>query len=303
MLESLKYLIRKTMLTVSPIVLYKLQHYKLHKQYGSHAYWANIKRPKTFNEHIIASKLDGSLRKGGVVLVDKYNVKSYVENKLEIDYIIPTLCICTSVEELEEFMERGFDKSCVIKPTHMSGKVIFKNKNDHKFSINDIKEMRGWLNKNHYYMTGEPQYRDLEPRIIVEPFIGENGEPPVDYKIYCWNGKPEIIQLDSSRFSGHRRNFYNISWERLDITLHYPPCKDDQPRPSLLDEMLEVAAKLAQGHKFIRVDLYQSQGKVLFGELTYHPDSGNAPFNSYFVDNELGKMFLNRNYKYATSLR
>lgn len=288
MLNSFKCLVRKSMLSVSPVFLCKLQHYKLHKKFGSHSYWANVKNPKTFNERILSSKLDESLRQKGVMLVDKYNVKELVGREVGEKYIIPTLGVFDTVAELRA---AKLPRPCVIKPTHLSGRVIFLMSENENLTPKQVKQINGWFKVNHYFRSGEPQYRDLQPRVIVEPFIGEGNEPPVDYKIYCWKGSPEIIQLDSSRFSGHRRDFFTCNWEHLDMSLHYPQSDKPAQKPIKLDEMVNVASKLAKDHDFIRVDLYQVGEDVLFGELTFHPDSGNAPFDSYDTDLNLGKYF------------
>ena len=281
--------LRRSLLATAPRLLFRLQHYKLHKQFGSHAYWANLGQPKTFNEHILASKLDESLCQIGRQVVDKFNVKQYVADAVGVERVIPTLGI---FERVEDLVTAELSAPYVIKPTHLSGQVIFKMQEGG--GLDDAEKVRiaSWLRRNHYLSSGEPQYRDLDPRIIVEPYIGTNDGPPNDYKFFCWHGKPRLVQVDTSRFQGHRRNFFDTDWNPLDLQLRYPPSSQVIGKPTVLPEMLEIARTLSAGFSFVRVDLYEHDQQVLFGEMTFHPDSGNAPFGRFESDLELGRFFV-----------
>lgn len=284
----MKDLVRRLLLQLSPITLFKLQHYKLHKQFGCHAYWPNLASPRTFNEHVLRSKLDDSFHSIGKKVVDKFEAKKYVSDRVGQDKVIPTLGI---FDDLESLMSSDFSESHVIKPTHLSGQVIFKSGGQKRLTSGEMAQISDWLRRNHYYSTGEPQYRDLKPRIIVEPFIGTDSEPPNDYKIFCWQGEPRLIQVDTSRFQCHRRNFFDLNWHPLDLQLRYPRTNELIDKPARLAEMVEVAGRLALDFRFVRVDLYAIAGKVMVGELTFHPESGNAPFGRLESDLALGKYF------------
>ncbi len=283
-----KSAIRRSLLARAPRLLFRLQHYKLHKQFGSHAYWADLGQPKTFNEHILASKLDESLCQMGRQVVDKFNVKQYVADAVGVERVIPTLGI---FDRLEDLIAADLAAPYVIKPTHLSGQVIFKMQEGSHLEDAERKRISGWLCRNHYLSSGEPQYRDLDPRIIVEPYIGTDDGPPNDYKIFCWHGKPRLIQVDTSRFQGHRRNFFDVDWNPQDLQLRYPPSSQVMEQPVSLPEMLEIAKILSAGFSFVRVDLYEHRQEVLFGEMTFHPDSGNAPFGRFESGLELGRFF------------
>ena len=283
-----KNIFRKRLLAIAPRLLFKLQHYKLHKQFGNHAYWADLSQPKTFNEHILASKLDESLCQVGRQVVDKFNVKQYVADAVGVERIIPTLGI---FDRLEDLIAADLCAPYVIKPTHLSGQVIFNMRKGGALENAERLKISSWLRRNHYLSSGEPQYRDLDPRIIVEPYIGTDDGPPNDYKFFCWHGKPRLIQVDTSRFQGHRRNFFDIDWNPLDLQLRYPASSQTINQPGSFPEMLEMAETLSAGFSFVRVDLYEHDQQVLFGEMTFHPDSGNAPFGHYESDLELGRFF------------
>lgn len=279
---------QRTLLRLSPTLLFRLQHYKLHKQFGQHAYWADLTAPRTFNEHILASKLDESFAAVGRQVVDKFAVKQYVSERVGGDKVIPTLGV---FGDLQGLMSADLPVPHVIKPTHLSGQVIFKSAEQNHLTKDEMAQVSTWLQRNHYYSTGEPQYRDLEPRIIVEPFVGIDSRPPNDYKIFCWKGEPNLIQVDTNRFQGHRRNFFDLNWRPLDLQLRYPPGNGLIEKPAPLAEMLEVARRLSSDFRFVRVDLYAVADQVMFGELTFHPDSGNAPFGRLESDLALGKYF------------
>ena len=284
----MKDFLKRTLLQTSPILLFRMQHYKLHKKFGSHAYWANVRYPRTFNEHILASKLDDSLRILGKEVVDKFAAKQYVSDRVGGGLVIPTI---GCYDDLPSLLTARFPGSHVIKPTHLSGQVIFKLGADQVLTVREQRIVSKWLDTNHYFRTGEPQYRDLEPRIIVEPFIETASGPPDDYKFFCWHGKPRLIQVDTSRFQGHRRNFFDVDWNPQDLQLRYPPSSQAISQPVVLPAMLEIAETLSAGFSFVRVDLYELRQEVLFGEMTFHPDSGNAPFGRFESDLELGRFF------------
>lgn len=284
----MKDLVRRLLLQLSPITLFKLQHYKLHKQFGCHAYWPNLASPRTFNEHVLRSKLDDSFCAIGKKVVDKLEVKKYVSDRIGQDKVIPTLAV---FGDLESLIFSDFSESHVIKPTHLSGQVIFKSRGQARLTTGEMAQISGWLRRNHYYSTGEPQYRDLKPRIIVEPFIGTDSGPPNDYKIFCWQGEPRLIQVDTSRFQDHKRDFYDPKWQPLELQVRYPRGNELLEKPAPFAEMLDVARKLSSDYRFVRVDLYAVGGQILFGELTFHPGSGNEPFNCFESDLALGKYF------------
>ena len=265
-----------------------MQHYKLHRKFGSHAYWANLSSPRTFNEHILASKLDDSLRVLGKEVVDKFAAKQYVSDRVGGGLVIPTI---GCYDDLPSLLAARFPGSHVIKPTHLSGQVIFKLGADQVLTVREQRIVSKWFDTNHYFRTGEPQYRDLEPRIIVEPFIETASGPPDDYKFFCWKGEPRLVQVDTGRFRRHERNFFDSEWTPLDLQVRYP--RGDAPiqQPPRLAEMLAVARNLSADFQFARVDLYAVGEQVLFGELTFHPGSGNEPFGRFEDDLTLGEFF------------
>ena len=120
--------------------------------------------------------------------------------------------------------------------------------------------------------------------------IPQDGGQLLDYKFFCFNGKPEFVEVDFDCFTAHTRNFYSLAWERLPLQILYPPYQGDAERPNKLDEMIDVAKKLSKDFPFIRVDLYTCDDRVYFGELTFHPEGGFGPILPNEWDEKLGGM-------------
>ena len=109
-----------------------------------------------------------------------------------------------------------------------------------------------------------------------------------DYKIYCFNGNPEYIQVDLNRFSNHERIIYNTDWLRQDFSVLYPTSSIELAKPDKLDEMLNISRKLSEGLIFSRIDLYLHDNRIYFGEITLHPEGGNCPIIPEALDEPVG---------------
>lgn len=207
-----------------------------------------------------------------VSLVDKYSVREYVASRVGAEYLIPLLGVYDSPDAIEL---DGLPESFVLKPTHGSGWVILcRNKSEVDWPSVESR-LRIWLKRNYYYHAREWAYRHVPPRIVCEALLeDEAGRIPMDFKVFCFGGVPEMIQVDVDRFGDHRRDFYDTSWNRLPVELKYPASGRTLPRPSQLDRMLEVASALAAPFPVCRVDLYCVGSKVYFGELTFFPGNG-----------------------------
>jgi hypothetical protein len=130
--------------------------------------------------------------------------------------------------------------------------------------------------------------------LVEKLLLDHNEKIPFDYKLHCFNGDVKFIQVDIDRFTDHRRNFYDINWDLLPFV--WCTVIDGQPlwpngrevcQPKSLSEMLGVAKKLSANFLYVRVDLYELEGKVFFGELTFHPGNGAE----MFLPNEWDKRF------------
>lgn len=201
---------------------------------------------------------------------DKYLVKFFVKSTVGDQYNVPTIKILNSENEIMDFK---FPESCCIKPTHASGQFIIRSNNEPL----DLKKIIYWLGVNYHRESRERNYKDLTPRIIVEPLI-YNSVNIQDYKIFCSNGEPKFIQIDSDRVQNHTRCFYDVNWNKLDFSISYPMTINEIPRPKCLDEMIEVSKKISSFFDFVRVDFYTDGLSFMIGEITHCPESSNGRF-------------------------
>jgi hypothetical protein len=235
----------------------------------------NLIAPRRFTEKIQYLKLNNH-QIGLSRLVDKYEVRQHIKE----------LGLADILNQLYGVYERGEDikigqlpDSFVIKMTHGSGwNIVCPDKNKLQWDIEQAK-LRSWQKENFYYHTREWAYKNIQPRIIVEKYLQDGSGPALrDYKIFCFNGKPEMIGVDIDRFTDHRRNLYDLEWNLLPWRYIYPNASQVIPKLACLDDMLEVAKKLSQGLFFARIDLYVIQEKIIFGEITLTPHSGFGRF-------------------------
>lgn len=231
----------------------------------------DLRNPVTYNEKLQWLKL--YYRPAEMTqLVDKYAVREYVERRVGSEHLIPLLGLYESPEEVNI---DELPNSFVLKPTHGSGWVILC-KDKSRFDWEHAKaRLHTWLRRNYYYHAREWPYRDVPPRIICETYLSDEfGEVANDFKIFCFGGEPEVIEVDSSRFVNHRRDFYDTSWNRLPVQLRYPPSNRDIPRPKALERMLSLARALSEPFPVCRVDLYSIESRIYVGELTFFPGNG-----------------------------
>ena len=117
---------------------------------------------------------------------------------------------------------------------------------------------------------------------------GPTGKEPEDYKFFCFNGEPAVIQVDLDRFTNHQRVFYDLSWKKQPFGLLYPYCERVVSKPDNLATMIDIAKKLSEGIRFCRVDLYSWEKKTIFGEITFFPECGFGRFYPQSYDLHLG---------------
>lgn len=255
----------------------------------------NLQKPKTFNEKLQWLKLYDR-NPEYIKMVDKYEAKNYVAKIIGEKYIIPTIGIW------DKFDDINFDKmpnQFVLKCTHDSGGlVICRDKSE--FNINEAKKkINKSLKRNYFYSGREWPYKQIKPRIIAEEYVEEEvNKELVDYKLMSFNGKVKTIFTCTNRYSkdGMHITFFNRNWDKLPFERKYPSDKVNIDKPVTFDEMIELAEKLSNKIPFLRVDFYEVNGKIYFGELTFYPGSGFEKFEPEEWDYNLGKWIkLERN--------
>lgn len=232
----------------------------------------NLAHPATMNEKLQWLKLYN--RKPLLTkLVDKVTVKEYIAEKIGSEYVVPTLAVWDKPEEIDFSALPG---SFVIKTNHSGGNqgvAVVPDKS--KADITAIrKKMAASLKEDIYLNLGEWPYKNVVKKIFAEQYLGAN---PVDYKFYCFNGKADVVLVCIGRETGHTKfYFFNEKWElcRHNKAGKAAPEGFTVPKPEGMDRMFEIAAKLSEGFPFVRVDLYNVNGSIYFGELTFYPASG-----------------------------
>lgn len=246
----------------------------------------DLDKPKTFNEKIQWLKLyDSTAEK--TKLADKYLVRDWIKEKIGEEYLIPLLGVWDRFEDID------FDTlpdQFVLKANHGSGwNVIVKDKESLNIEATRTK-FNNWMKKNFAFCNGlELHYKDIEPKIIAEKYIKTDSGSVNDYKFFCFNGNIELIWVDANRYEGqHIRNIYSPDWELLPVTKDYPNDAGMDLKPECYEKMNELARILSKDFICVRVDFYEVDGKVYFGEMTFTSGSGYGTFNPPEFDYELG---------------
>lgn len=257
-------------------------------------YWAemgkslNIENPQTFNEKIQWLKLYNRNPKN-TKYVDKYEVRRYIAETIGEQYLIPLINV---YDEVNEINWDSLPNSFVLKCTHGSGSnIICKDKNNLDINLAK-KKLKRWMNQSWYYFGREWEYKNIKPRIICEKYIVDNHENDLkDYKIMCFNGKAKCIFVCLNRNSknGLNINIYDKNWNLLPFERNGAPnSKEIVKKPKNLELMLELAEVLAKEFPFLRVDFYDVNDKIYFGEMTFYPGSGFRGFTPEQYDEILG---------------
>lgn len=260
---------------------FKIRHY-YHTGKNLH-----LKNPVEFNEKIYWLKKyyhPTILTK----LADKYNVRSYVTEVIGAEYLIP---LVDYFQKSEDFNPEILPDSFIIKGTNGS-KTNYIVEDKKLMKVNKIRrKITKYLRHNHYYEGFEWAYKDIPPGVVIEELIHEPGKSFLtDYKIYCFQGKPEFVQVISDLDKIKAQTYFDIFWNPLPFTKSKKEHRiAPLPKPEKWEEMLEIAQKLAGRFPFVRVDLYYIKPKIYFGELTFYPASGRTDFypeeyNVYYGD-------------------
>lgn len=247
----------------------------------------DLKNPKTFNEKINWLKLFDR-KKEYIKMVDKYEVKNYVSKVIGEEHIIPTIGVYDRFEEINfEKLPNKF----VIKCTHDSGGAILC-KNKKFFDANEAKKKINFNLKNdYYYHAREWPYKYVKPRIIIEEYMEDKkNKKIVDYKFFCFNGKANYCLVCSDREENLKETFFDFKWNLAPFKRKNHDIDNTLKKPDNLDLMINLAQKLSKKVPFIRVDFYEVNGNVYFGELTFYPASGLSKFEPEEWDLNLGNM-------------
>ena len=265
------------------------------KEYLSWLYRARMGRfpdlnhPKSFNEKLQWLKLNDR-KPEYTEMVDKYLAKKYVEKRIGEKYIIPTLGVWDKFDQIE--FEKLPDQF-VLKTTHDSGGVVICKDKANFDKAAAKRKLEKSLKRNYYWAEREWPYKNVKPRIIAENYLSFlNGSDLVEYKVFCFNGKPALFLI--CKGEGHTdertNDFYDLEFNHIPVTVTCPNAKEKCQKPDEYEELLELSRKLAKNTYQLRVNLYVINHKIYFGELTFFHDSGCCKFNPPEWDKRFGDM-------------
>lgn len=250
----------------------------------------NLRNPREYNEKLQWLKLNDRKPEYST-MVDKYEVRGYIEDLLGDKYLIPCLGIYDSVDDIDiDALPDRF----VLKCTHDSGSVeICKDKSS--FDIEGARHRLSQAMKRNYYATyREWPYKYVKPRIIAEGYLEGDGGDLKDYKVMCFNGEAKIIEVHENRFvegKVHTQTFYDREWNIVPLT-QVETVTVDRPseRPRQLEEILRLSELIAKNMYHARIDWYIEGDKIYFGEITFFDGSGFESFSTPEMERMLGDM-------------
>lgn len=245
----------------------------------------DLKNPRTYNEKLLWLKLN-THEERYTRMVDKAEAKEYAAEIIGHEHIIPTLGVWDSFDEID-FDSLPFQ--FVLKTTHDSGGVVIcRDKSNF-----DLTAARRKLNKslrhNFFLDHREYPYKNVKPRIIAEQYMeDEDGKGLKDYKFFCFNGEPRMMFIATNRPVDTRFDFFDMDFNHLPFAQGHPWADGPISKPVSFEQMRELAWKLAKGLQQVRVDFYDINGQIYFGELTFFHFSGNCPFQPVEWDERIG---------------
>lgn len=248
----------------------------------------NLDNPKTFTEKIQWLKMHNT-NPVYSKMVDKYQVREIVASKIGESYLIPLLGVYNSFEEIE-FEE--LPEKFVLKTTHDSGNVVVCT-NRKELDLNSARiKLTKALGVNYFYISREYPYKNVPPRIIAETYIVTDTPQlgMVDYKFFCFNGKPEFVLVVSGRGNEVRNNFYDLDFKPFEVKGGFISSDFEITKPKNFDKMIEKAKTLSKDLIHVRIDLYNIEGKIYFGEYTFHHNGGVSQFEEIKEDLRWGKL-------------
>ena len=257
-------------------------------------YPLNIVNPKSLNEKLQWLKINDR-KPIYTIFADKFGIREYVKENIGEDLLIPLLYTTKRYQDIKP--ENLPDEPFILKANHDSGSYkIIRDKNKVDWKKLQV-DCRWWMSLNYYWYEREWQYKDIEPRIIVEKLlVDKSGKIPNDYKIHCINGNIEFIYVAVDREGVDKRNIYDKNWKPLPFTWsskykNASKQKGEQIQPPLsLDKMKVIAEKIAKLYPYVRVDFYDVDGKLYFGEITQCHGGGFDQIRPIEWDYKYGKM-------------
>ncbi len=239
-------------------------------------YLIKLDKIRGFNDFIVDYK--GQCVKLKSRFSDKINLSNNLFTDFNVVVDVPRkLFIFNDKMQLKKFDFKLIpDLKFIVKANHGSGMNIIVQENQ-ILEKKQIKEISRWFNFPSHYVNNEIHYNLFQKGVFIEELIGEN---VTDYKLFCYQGKCRVIQLDFDRYINHTRNLYSQDWELLDFEFVYENKFINIDKPKQMDEMIILSEKIASNFEFVRVDWFLVEDRFYLGELTFHPEGGVGPFKN-----------------------
>ena len=246
----------------------------------------DLKHPRTYNEKLQWLKLNDKHTEY-TRLVDKYAVKEYIEKLNWGGKTIPTLGVW---DRFDDIYFAQLPNQFVLKTTHDSGGIVIVKDKGKMDMQKARKKLEKSLRRKYFLMSREYPYKDVKPRIIAEKFmVDESGTELKDYKFFCFNGEVKFLFVATDRPFDTRFDFFDADFNHLPFKQGHPWAKKEIKKPANFEEMKQAAAALSKGMPHVRVDLYNINGEIYFGELTFFHFSGVVPFEPAEWDEKIGE--------------
>lgn len=247
----------------------------------------DLNNPQSFNEKIQWLKLYNRIPLY-TQLVDKYGVRDYVKEKIGEKYLTKCYGI---YNHFEDIVFDDLPDKFVLKCTHDCGSVVLCDSNSRIDMVKVSKKLNSALARNYFYQGREWPYKNVEPRIIAEEYLEDQTTKDLyDYKFFCFNGVPKVLFIAIGRQAGNLQlNFYDMDFNKLPFERGYPNYDKKIPKPKNFKKMIELAAILSEGIPFVRVDFYDIEDRIVFGEMTFSPGGGMEVFKPKKWDYILGE--------------
>lgn len=241
---------------------------KFYKKLG---YELNLEEPKTFNEKLQWLKLYDR-KPEYTTMVDKYEAKKYIADKIGEEYIIPTLGIWDCFDEIDF---AALPNQFVLKCTHDSGGLVICRDKSKLDVVAARKKINNSLKRNYYWANREWPYKNVKPRIIAEQYMEDTaGDALTDYKFFCFGGEAKVMYISKDHGNEPRTDFFDMDFEHLPIKARDPQAEITPEKPKCFDKMRQLAEILSGGIAHLRVDFYYINEKIYIGELTFFHMSG-----------------------------
>lgn len=254
----------------------------------------NVKAPKTLNEKLQYLKLYGYQDLDNR-WCDKYEVRRLIEELIGSEVLVP---LFASGDDPDQLLDIKLPEQYVFKPNHLSGKVIIQNGTSRGLTPGFLRDCcKEWFKICHYRNSGEPGYKGIKPKYLLEMYLSDSGTRSLtDFKVHCFGGVPKFIQVDIDRQTAHKRDFFTPDWVPLKFQWSikrqgkhlYPNGSFLTSRPVSLNSMLDFSARISTRFPYARIDWYEVEGKLYFGEVTLFHGGGFEQFTPRSFDFQFG---------------